>query len=132
MKPIPSPRFVEAQKELQNIIEARGQGRRRDELVKELTGEFMDAFRLRNTKASPDWIRKLIWGADYFDHLTFYRRDDRYIIVSQPYGFNPEAARDWCARIGATLLVATEWAHYYPGSDHADCLIFDFPYRKPR
>lgn len=64
-----------------------------------------------------------------FDHCTYYTgANDERVIVTQPYGdffahFQANLTLD--DGVAPEIIVATEWAFYYPG--RADLIILKFP-----
>ncbi len=135
----PNTSYKKLHSDPQSLTESNEQPSRRTKLTKQLEKEFMAAW-----GSAPDRIRlgsrlcstiarfrkkdgKPIEG---FDHCTFYTAPgDQRVIVTQPYGkFAAQLKRDLTLDKGVApeIIVATQWAFYYPG--HADMIVLKFPF----
>jgi hypothetical protein len=100
-------------------------------LKNNLRGEFQKAFgfsdddlkrtarfywRLFNSKLKPNSID--------FDHKDFFQHGQNLVMVFQPYGLDYQDLSRWCHSVGASFVVAKEWAYYYPG--HATLFFIEF------
>src|ERR1700735_3858501 len=132
----PDASYGELQNERQILIEQHIKTERRDKLYRELEARFMAAWQFgpdrrrlacrlkENVRIRPD---RNISG---FDHCTFYTgANDRRIVVTQPYGNDEAALKAGLAldeKMSPEIIVATDWAFYFPG--HADLIIIKFPF----
>ena len=135
----PNASYKKLQSELQSLTENSEQPSRRSTLRKQLETEFMatwgfapDRLRLGSRLCSTirSFRKKDGNPIEGFDHYTFYTAaDDQRVIVTQPYGkFAAQLKRDLTLDKGIApeIIVATQWAFYYPG--HADMIVLKFPF----
>lgn len=108
-----------------NDLGVEGKPKRQAELEKlqrQIEGAFCETFGLR--KCSPIGINPGLRHG--FDHCTYYRKskDDRLVIVSQPYDKLEEEAKDWAASNGVKFEKLFQWGWYYPGYAKLIALTF--------
>jgi hypothetical protein len=135
----PNASYVKMQCELRRLIEQKDQTGRREKLSSQLEAEFKAAWQL-----APDRLRmasrlaaaitnhkieenKRVEG---LEHRSYYTGvNDQRVIVTQPYGnFTVELKQ--CLTLDNAMspevILATEWAFYYPGPN--DLIVLKFPY----
>jgi hypothetical protein len=134
MIPHPSPTYIKKQTRFKTLLSSErtaDEGDERKRLDKYLETAFAKAFDL-----SPDrgkvatrffWRHKerLFDREDnFFDHPSYYRRGDNFVIVGQPYQLDAEAFKQWTRRVGASGTVASQWGFWNPGE--AGLVIAEF------
>ncbi len=135
-KPAPSKDFIERQRELQRLLDLRGETRTAAlSLEEELEGYFVSAWGFSPDIGGHAREMKMMAGraCDGFDHCTFYYdpATKAQVVVTQPYVDAEEVVEEMTR--GLTLgnwatpeiIAAPEWAFYYPG--RATLVIVKFP-----
>jgi hypothetical protein len=134
----PEKSYINLQRELQTLMEQKSQPDRRRQLEAELQSKFMAAWKLQ-----PDRLRlserlagvikclpsKTGGTINDIEHCSYYTgANDQRVIVTQPYAIIDNGLRRdlWSnEKMVPEIIVATEWAFYYPG--HAALIILKFP-----
>jgi|GEM_PF-5938096 hypothetical protein len=122
--------FISLQRELQMLIEQNEQPDRRRKLEADLRSRFAVAWQFRPDRLRLGYrLQLLLNGVPGFDHCEYFTgANDQRVIVTQPYGdYEAELTRGLTLSVDMApeIIVATEWAFYYPA--HANLIIIKFP-----
>lgn len=120
--PKPDDQYLKTGRRLKEVFGNNEHFEERVALKETLRNEFTKAFELSQDRlrVSERFFNRFINSnfrpkTPIFDHKDFFRRNENFVIVSQPYGIDEFELSRWTQESNASFVIANEWGYYYPG-----------------